>query len=686
MTTRLRDWLIYRGNRPFTWLWWSHSVSLFGSQISLIAIPLLAAISLGAGAFEMGLLAAVEMVPYLVLSIPAGVLVDRVDRRPLLLLSNLGRAALLLAIPVTVALGSLSLVVLYAVAFAVGCLSVLFDVAYQSYVPELLEPDELLGGNQRIEISESAARTAGPGIGGALVAAFGGGAAIIADALSYLLASAALLGAVHTHRTRGSARKEGRRGRGMQGPAEAEPPTPDPGLEAARKASEFLQQLEDRGVDGWDYVAALEARLAEVERRLALRDDSRSRRYGGTWTGLGIVLRDRVLRDMAVSTAIFNLASSAIMAVFILYAARDLGMDATAIGILIGAANIGFILGALAVGAVTAQLGVGATLAASAVLGAVATVLLPFAVGPAAVALLFGGRFIGALAIPLFNVNTRALRQGRAPRAALGRVNGVFRLVDWGTLPIGALLGGWIGSAYGLRATLVLGGLLGIASAAWLIVSPLRRVRGIDADDAGVAPAPATLPSQWSGPRLVGANRIGRFAAGSLGAIGRLEIQWSWLAIGGLAIQLVLFFPGIDAFGAATPLLYVASTAAVLACVLRNARLPGFPIIALGGGSNLLAIVANGGAMPVSPEAAQAAGHTLPAGHVNTVVLTDPALQPLTDILVVPPPLPLANVYSVGDVIIVLGLAVTLIWAIRRPASPPSHDRRGSAVPQPATR
>jgi len=610
---------VHRDNRPFTWLWSSQSVSLFGNQVTLIAIPLLAAISLGADAFQMGLLAAVETVPYLAFSIPAGVLVDRVDRHRLLIVCNLLRAALLLTIPASAFLGFLSLPLLYAVGFGVGSVSVVFDVAYQSYVPDLLDPEELLSGNQRIELSESAARTLGPGLGGALVIALGGAFAIVVDVLSYLVASVALLGA----------RRPKPNGR-LEQPAEP--------LEADR------------------------------ERFQSARQKHRSPTSGGAWAGLAIVLRDRPLRDMAASTATFNLASSAIVAVFILFAATEVGMDAGAIGVLIGAGNVGFVLGALAVGAVTARYGVGPTLVLSAVLGAVATVLLPFAVGAGAAAVLLAGRFVGAFAIPLFNVNARALRQSRAPRAAIGRVNAVFRLIDWGTLPIGALLGGWVGSVYGLHATLVLGGVLGVASAAWLIWSPLRHVLRLEADLVDGTPVgePTSWPQDLRSPRPA--------MAGAAGAVGwpltitpRLPtIRWPWLPIGGVALQLAILPPVSIPVGDAAPILYVASSAAVLACVLRNLRIRGLAIIALGGASNLVAIIANGGHMPVSPDAARSLGHVAASGYTNTVELADAALKPLTDIIVVAPPLPFPNVYSVGDLLIVIGVVVALASAILR--------------------
>lgn len=640
-------WFVHHGNPAFTWLWWSQTVSLFGSQVTLVAIPLLAALSLGADAFQMGLLAAVETVPYLAFSLPAGVLADRVDRRGLLIFSSLARAALLMGVPVAAILGFLSLPFLFGIAFGIGCLSVVFDVAYQSYVPDLLPSDDLLAGNQRIEISESAARTVGPGLGGALVATVGGAAAIIVDAASYLLATIGLL----------LARRPSTAGQPARGekPAEA-------GAEAASPGT--LDTV-------WDYVALLERRIGELERRLSARDEAKRR--NSPWAGLGLVLRDGVLRDMAASTAIFNLASSAIMAVFILYAARDIGMSETGIGLLIGAGNVGFVVGALAVGAASARFGVGPTLVLSALLGAIATVLLPFAVGPAAVAFLFAGRFVGALGIPLFNVNARALRQSRAPREALGRVNAVFRLIDWGTLPVGSLLGGWIGFTYGLRVTLGMAAVLGVVSALWLVWSPVRRVIGLS-DAPAAAERTAVPPQTWPAqPRPVGAlSRIGFRLARSLSGIGGLRIRWVGLAFMGLLMQLALAVPLVrGAAGEAAPTIYVVSSVAVLACVVRNLRIPGLAVVALGGAANLLAILANGGRMPVSPEAARAAGHLPADGYTNTLEMTNPVLQPLTDILVVPAGLPLANVYSVGDVLIALGMLITIGWAIRRAAMVP---------------
>jgi MFS family permease len=627
-----------RGNRPFAWLWWSQTVSGFGSQVTLIAIPLLAATTLKATAFDMGLLAAVETLPYLVFSIPAGALVDRADRRLLLMVTSLGRAAILMGIPAAALVGLMSMPVLYAVAFVLGTFSVVADVAHQSYVADLLKPDELLTGNQRLELSESAARTIGPGIGGALVGLLGGAVAVTVDALSYLAAYLLLLRSRPLRRVRAHADAE---------------PTDQPALAQAPATGEWPVAMI---VDVWDYAARLESRVAELERRMAGR--SFRVRARGALTGFGVVRRDRVLRDMAASTATFNLASSSVIAIFVLYAATEAKLDAASIGWLMAAGNVGFVLGAIPVGAITRRLGVGRTLVISSLLGAAALVILPFAVGAAAVPLLFAGRFIGAFSIPLFNVNTRALRQSRAPREALGRVNAVFRLLDWGTVPIGALLGGGIGSLFGLRAALAVAAIFGVASAFVLLLSPLRRLKELD----GMTPSSdaSAAPASRLGPAL---RRLGTNALTALTKMP--SIRWSGLAVGGALVQLMLFLPQVNArLGDITPWIYLGSSVAVLACVLRNARVPGLAIAAAGGACNLLAIVANGGAMPVSPEAARLVGHTMATSYTNTIELADPAFKLLTDIIAVPSPLPFANVYSIGDLLIVVGVLLTMAWAV----------------------
>ena len=161
---------------------------------------------------------------------------------------------------------------------------------------------------------------------------------------------------------------------------------------------------------------------------------------------------------------------------------------------------------------------------------------------------------------------------------------------------------------------------------------------------------------------------LGLAAGGSLANLSGFRVRWAGLAVAGLLIQLVLFTRfGYSIVGGAGPVIYLVTTLVVFATVVRNIRLPGMPIVALGALSNLAAIAANGGSMPADPAALAIAGLEAEP-HTNSVVLASPALQPLTDIFALPAWLPLANVFSVGDVLIGVGLAIVLATAMRRPA------------------
>lgn len=178
---------------------------------------------------------------------------------------------------------------------------------------------------------------------------------------------------------------------------------------------------------------------------------------------------------------------------------------------------------------------------------------------------------------------------------------------------------------------------------------------------------------------------VGLAIGGSLGHLGRLRLRWAPLAVAGLLIQLVLFTPlGHSMAGGAGPAIYVATTIAVFATVLRNIRLTGMPIVAFGSLSNLAAITANGGSMPASAEALAIAGLEAES-HTNSVVLPNPALEPLTDIFALPAWLPLANVFSVGDVLIGVGLVIVVAAAMRRPDAPAGDQvEPGAEVEAPA--
>ena len=412
------------GGRAFEALWIGQTVSAFGTQVSMVALPLIAVLVLHATPLELGILAALETLPYLVLALPAGVFVDRTDRRRTMIATDIGRAVALLLTAVTILAGTISLAILCLVALVVGSLSVFFSVAYTSYVATLLEADRLVAGNQRLELSDSAAQVVGPTIGGMILAVFGGAAATALDGVSYLVSAVAV--------------------------AAARPDTP---TEPVRPAV-----------------------------RIGLVD--------GIGEGLRRVAGDRILRDLAGSTAMINLGSGMLLAVVVLFATTDLGLGAAQFGLIYGLGNIGFLLGALSVGVLTNRLGIGRTFAWSTYVTALAMILIALAGGTAGVVLLLAGRFIGAAATPLFNVNALSLRQARVSDAIMGRVNATFLFIDWGPLPLGSLIGGLLATGFGPRAALVAAAVCGVVGAAWIALSPAARLTSL-ADLAGDRPAGA---------------------------------------------------------------------------------------------------------------------------------------------------------------------------------------------------
>lgn len=195
-------------NRDFRRLWTAQAVSEAGTQITLVAVPLIALRSLGASTFEVGLLLACAQIPFLLFGLPAGVWADRRARRPLLVGADIARALLLLSVPIAAAFDSLTLLQLFVVVFATGIGTVVFEVAHTSYLPSLVPTQQLVAGNARLASTYAVAEVGGPTVGGVIIAVVSAPAAFVVDAASFL-ASALLL-------------------RGIRATEVAEPPPADP--------------------------------------------------------------------------------------------------------------------------------------------------------------------------------------------------------------------------------------------------------------------------------------------------------------------------------------------------------------------------------------------------------------------------------------------------------------------------
>src|SRR5580693_7792312 len=183
-----------RGHRDFRLLWAGETVSEVGSQVSLLAIPLLAVRTLHATPFQMGLLTAASTAAFLIVGLPAGVWIDRTRRRWVMIAADLGRVVTIGSVPVAYVAGWLTLAQLFVVTLVSGILTVFFDVAYQSYLPALVGREHLVEGNAKLTGSAQVATVAGPSIAGGLVQAIGSSYAVAVDSLSFLLSALAVAG------------------------------------------------------------------------------------------------------------------------------------------------------------------------------------------------------------------------------------------------------------------------------------------------------------------------------------------------------------------------------------------------------------------------------------------------------------------------------------------------------------
>lgn len=179
-------------NRDFGLIWSGETVSLFGSEISVIALPSLAVLAFGEGALGVGLLAALQWVPFVILAPIFGVITDRLRRRPLMQVANIARILILGSLPLAWALGGLTIAQLYVAAVLKGIFDVVFQLAYQAYLTQLLPREDFVEGNAKTQLSRSLATVFGRSAGGTLVSLLGAARAISVDALSYLVSFVAL--------------------------------------------------------------------------------------------------------------------------------------------------------------------------------------------------------------------------------------------------------------------------------------------------------------------------------------------------------------------------------------------------------------------------------------------------------------------------------------------------------------
>jgi MFS family permease len=386
-------------------------ISLFGDQVTLLALPLVAVLILRADARQMGYLFAAGLVPNLLLSLHAGAWVDRHgQRRRVMIGADLGRAALLATVPLAHALGVLTLTQLYLVAFATGTLSVFFSVSYSTLFVSVVPRDRYIEGNSILNGTRALSFMGGPGLGGMLVELLSAPMAVIADTISFL-GSAFFLRRIVAQ----------------------EPPT----------------------------AATAEGHLAG---------------------GVRFILRSPIMRAALASTATINFFNFVFHALFLLYATRALGVRPAVLGAVLGGGAVGGILGSLMTARLTRRIGLGLAFMLGCILFPLPLVLVPLATGPEPVilALLFAAEFGAGVGVMILDISAGSISATLVPDRLRARVSGAYMVVNYGVRPLGALLGGTLGAAIGLRLTLWVGVVGASAGFLWLLRSPIPGLRTLD--------------------------------------------------------------------------------------------------------------------------------------------------------------------------------------------------------------
>ncbi|HEV2005325.1 MAG TPA: MFS transporter, partial [Candidatus Limnocylindrales bacterium] len=347
---------------------------------------------------------------------------------------DLGRALALATIPAAYFIGALTIWQLYIVGFVTGTLTVFFDVANQSYLPSIVERDELVEGNSKLQISQSAAQIAGPGIAGYLVGIVTAPIAILLDSLSFVV-SAFFVFLIRR---------------------------PEPPL---------VQHLDESG-------RAKASIVTEIRQ------------------GLRFVLGHPSLRAISAATATSNLFGSIAFATYILYVVRVLGLSAATIGIVFAVGNIGTLAGALLANRAAKWFGLGPTIIGSIFIGSFAGILIAIAPpGDVAIPFLIASGIFGGVSQMVYNINQVSYRQAICPPRMQGRMNATVRFLVWGTMPIGTIIGGILASTIGLHETIWVGAILGFIPAIFPFLSPVRHLRTMPSpvtDDADEGTASAT--------------------------------------------------------------------------------------------------------------------------------------------------------------------------------------------------
>jgi predicted MFS family arabinose efflux permease len=380
-------------------------------------LPILAVLCLHAGAFETGLLMALQTLSFPILRLFVGVWADRLKKRPIMVVCNLGRMAGLASIPLAFFLSTLALYQLYAVAAVNGIFTVFFELSYQSYLPALIDREDLVEGNSKLQTSASGAQVVGPALAGFVYQLVGGAITIAVDAIGYLISGLSLI----------SIRKR-------ETKPESNSPTGHP---------DFLEEMKE---------------------------------------GIRTVFDNPPLWRITACTATSNFGSAMVGAVFVIFLLNILSFSPVLIGLLGTVGAVGFLLGTLVTPVVTKRMGLGRAIAIPAGI-MVINIATPLAIYGHAFLIVGAIGLITGIVLPIYNINQVSLRQTIVPDRVQGRMNATVRTINWGTMPVGAIIGGTLGSTVGVIGTILVGGGLQGAAVLWIVSKHVIRLKEMPKPD-----------------------------------------------------------------------------------------------------------------------------------------------------------------------------------------------------------
>jgi MFS family permease len=400
-------------SKDFRRVWAAQAGSALGSRVTRTALPILAILTIKASPTQVAILGALSVAPGVIVALFAGGIVDRSKKRPLLIASDLVRAALIFSVPAAAFAGVLGMAQLYLVAALVGAATTVFEIADRSFLPLLVEPASLPLANARLEATEAVAEAAGPGIGGLLIQWLTAPVALLLDGASYL----------------------------------------------------------------WS--ALLLARVGTTETPPAAMDEPKPSVLNDIATGFAASAGHPVVGATLFAQGVCYLFGGFFLALYMVMTLQTLGLSPATVGLIISAGGVGSFGGALLSPWLGRRLGAGPAMLIGLAVGQVGNLLPALALAhPAtAVPLLVGQQLIGDAFMTAFMIQSVSLRQRILPASVLGRANAAFHVIIGVALPLGALAAGPLAEAIGVRATIWIGALGGLAAVPFLLRPAILRLR-----------------------------------------------------------------------------------------------------------------------------------------------------------------------------------------------------------------